>query len=107
MLQSFILYLVLIEKTTASLDITNDREDRVDSTARTQELRAIERFGHTWTFNIRLLAVGLSGGLSALNRHPALSWHVEEGGEKMRVEKEGDQKKNVWLVNGEIFPGPN
>lgn len=59
----------------------------MDSTGRTQHLTAIERFGHTWTFNIPLPAVGLSGGLSAVNSRPALSWHVEEGGEGRRVEK--------------------
>lgn len=57
------------------------REDRMGTTALTQRLTATDRFDHTWTFNIALLAVGLSGGQSAVNSRPTLSWHVEEGGE--------------------------
>lgn len=51
------------------------------TTALTQHLTATDRFGHTWTFNIPLLAVGLSGRQNAVNSPPTLSWHVEEGGE--------------------------
>lgn len=51
------------------------------TTALTQHLTATDRFGHTWTFNISLLAVGLSGRQSAVTSAPTLSWHVEEGGE--------------------------
>lgn len=51
------------------------------TTALTPHLTATDRFGHTWTFNIPLLAVGLSVGQSAVSYPPTLSWHVEEGGE--------------------------
>lgn len=65
------------------------REDRIGITALTKHLTATDRFGHTWTFNIPLLAVGLSGGHNAVNCPPTLSWHVEEGGE------EGKQRKVI------------
>ncbi len=65
--------------------------------ALTQHLTATDRFGHTWTFNIPLLAVWLSRGQSAVNSASTLSWHVEEGGEG-RETMEGDQTKNGWLI---------
>lgn len=52
-------------------------EDRMEVTAR--HLAAGDRFDHTWTFNIAFLAVGLSGGQSAINNRPTLSWHVGKG----------------------------
>lgn len=69
----------------------------MDITALTQHLTASDRFGHTWTFNIPLLAVGLSGGQSAVNNPTTLSWHVEEGqeGGKQRI---GGKNKNGWLI---------
>lgn len=54
-----------------------------------QHLTATDRFSHTWTFNIPLLAVVLSGGLSAVDSPPTLSWHGEEGG------KGGKQRKLI------------
>ena len=48
-------------------------------TALTQHLTASHIFGHTWTFNIPLLGVGLSGGQSAVNNPTTLSWHAEGG----------------------------
>lgn len=51
--------------------------DRMKVTAR--HLAAGGRCDHTWTFNIAFLAVWLSGGKSAINNRPTLSWHVEEG----------------------------
>lgn len=53
-------------------------------------------FNHTWTFNITLLAVGLSGGKSAINNPPTLSWHVEEG-----RTTEGDKNKSCSFIRWE------
>lgn len=74
-----------------------DGENRMGITALTKHLTTRDRFGHTWTFIIPLRAIGLSGGQSAVNNAPTLSWHVEEGyegGRKRKVMK----IKNVCLI---------
>lgn len=83
----------------ASLDTVNGSTERTGwaQPHGRKQVTATDRFGHTWTFNIRLLAVGLSGGQSAVDSPPTLSWHVEEGGEGGET-TEGDQNKNGWLV---------
>lgn len=78
------------------------REDRMGTKALTQHLTATDRFGHTWTFNIPLLAVWLSRGQSPVNSPPTLSWHVEEGGEggkqrKVIRTKMAGLKKDIQL----------
>lgn len=73
----------------------NSTDDRMDTTTMTQQLTASDRLGHTWTFNIPLLAVGLSGGQIVVNNPPTLSWHVKEGREGGKTDI--DKKKMVGL----------
>lgn len=80
-----------------------------------RHLAAGGRFDHTWTFNITFLAVGLSGGKSAINNRPTLSWHVEEGTttEEKRIKatpSDGDKAKSMgrdlagdWEVATKLF----
>lgn len=71
-------------------------DDRMDITTMREQLTASDRLGHTWTFNIPLLAVGLSGGQIVVNNPPTLSWHVKEGQEGGKPTLM--RKKNGWLI---------
>lgn len=75
---------------TTNIPRNNNTDDRMDITTMTQQLTASDRLGHTWTFNIPLLAIGLSGGQIVVNNPPTLSWHVKEGregGKQMLIRK--------------------
>lgn len=74
----------------------NNTDGRMDITTMTQQLTASDRLGHTWTFNISLLAVGLSGGQIVVDNPPTLSWHVKEGregGKRTLI-----RKKKGWFI---------